>query len=430
MLTQKTVKSEEPKSTNSTLFIIEGHDNNAEFNRTFFPEIVAAIELANVNGCTFIDIISSYDEKHLEAIFNNRNETTLKKIILTILKRCEGFSNLDQHINEKIKIPCEKLKNASISKLLSNLNADTIEDFQKKLIIDLANNMDLEEFSIQLDEEIQKLDEELQALVNTVSAKNLVNYLTAHPEVQTVYALLGESHLNILYIVGDVIQNEDGYLSGELKFSERSVLIHFFGGIHGNMAHYNKLAQFVEREGYIIPYKNEFSSINPSSLKLFTGKFPSGLEKSQYKRVRKMYNKLCLLLGSEDKNEDSDEVNEDLINLLNLTCDFFNAIEKKDQLTSSDCNYINYLEDELNTALDEFTRPSKKEFDSGEDLNELAELPKKEFESDEDPEEKQLEKKGKKHSMSSVSEKNQKTIYNKKNKIDQYTIQFKKPRTQ
>lgn len=347
-LLNSTDEQETKTTSKKALFVIEGVDCDTKFTAQFSPEISAAIKLAKANNCEMIDIISSFDEKHLAALFQGADETKLKKIILCILLEHKNFTNPGAIIYEKIKSR-ESLIGKSVfenfptwlEKLEENEIQELIEFLQNELAEGVKVNY--EEFSQELTKELEHICLELQSMVNEISAKNLMEYLLDHPEIEVVYGLLGNAHLPILNMIGNVIESADGYVHGEIPCNNQLVKIHLFGGRHGQIQTYENLSRQTERDGFIVPVHNEPVSDTFSFFSRAKG-FDSERLQSEGMALLSSINQLLPQVR---------ELGEEFDELCMLSETYLTKLDRVLCLSPTNLGYLNYLETELKQALKE-----------------------------------------------------------------------------
>lgn len=334
---------------NNIVFVIEGLECRDSFVKDLAPEIPAMINLALANNCEMIDIISSIDEKYLKYAIDMAGEPALKSIVLCLLKRYEKFPNCNEIIQDQIVAPLENLfRQGLISK-----NSNWILELNKSSI-KILRDLLLEEQSkdplshpIPIDRELELLNEELQGYVNPVSADNLIAYLLRNPQIDTVYGLLGKAHLEILSLIGVVTQTEETSIHGEISIGSANVKVHFFGGTHGEMVGaYEKLKQLAEKNGLRIPKQklrnNVFGKIPLDSSKF--NFFDNGITQSQEWELFFTVQKLL---------KEAEEFKDDLQEIFDLTQQFIYKLKGCKHFQPADVNYLNYLKNSLESAIEE-----------------------------------------------------------------------------
>ena len=225
---------------NDIALLIEGHQSEK------FSEVRAAVHLAKINGCSYFDVISSYDALHISEALLKSNETKKKFIVLSIYLFFASHGDTQQII-EKLIIPpfqylVEKNKIDCIPTWVSELNVYTINSFVQSVLNEYFDGEVTKFVSINGD-----INKELIDLSNELSLTKLKEYLTSKPEIKTIYGLIGSAHLPMLPS-SHLSEAVKDYLHSEILIEERLINVYLFGGMHGTMAHYEKMADFVHKK--------------------------------------------------------------------------------------------------------------------------------------------------------------------------------------
>lgn len=126
-------------------------------------------------------------------------------------------------------------------------------------IADLKLNLG---FEVNLDQFIARyVTPELIKISNKNSKDNLSNWLSLHPEVREVYALIGSNHLDIISATFNQYKDETKIdfepIHNKIKFKDRTIQFHVFPDRHGYSHAYNELMKYSKKQGLKVPTPSE-----------------------------------------------------------------------------------------------------------------------------------------------------------------------------
>lgn len=253
-------------SSKPIAFLIEGFTSCDDEYR--FPEIDAAKELAQKNACAFFDTVVSAGVKLFSEAIKRKDERSQKILALKTFSDFKNHAASEQILIEQlIKEPYVfLLKNGIIKEIPSwviSLDANTIGSFEAESFKTYFDN-DREKFKA----EVQELEKELDLLSGALSQQEFMAYLTAHKDIMTVYGLIGEAHLSMFNSIGKVVSQQDGYAHIQVSADSRLVEIHLFGGMHGELNHYQAMVDYVKtnEQGLVIPEMPKQANLDVSCL--------------------------------------------------------------------------------------------------------------------------------------------------------------------
>lgn len=231
-------------------FLIEGFQGCTDTNR--FPDIGAAIRLANANGGEYFDSISSFDSEHIGELLKNKNENDQKAILLNIFLLFSKEASPANIIEQLMKQPYRKLVAAGVfkelPKWLENLNPFTIDAFAG----DVLNNVFQGQIS-KLKEYRESLKKQMGLISDEISMKRFLAHINRRSDLTTIYGLVGKNHLDMLNEIGSIVENDGIYRLMRIRASGRTIDVHLYGGMHGEMEHYELLAKHAHQRGLTVP---------------------------------------------------------------------------------------------------------------------------------------------------------------------------------
>ncbi|MDX1837297.1 hypothetical protein [Legionella taurinensis] len=225
-------------------FLIEGQGQPSDR----FPEVEAAIVIAKNNNGFLFDSISSFDNEHMAQAFQRcQNESETKTLVLSVLLAFSEFGSPEQIISILIKEPYQYMidngKSDKMPDWLHHLNSSNLSEFSNSILTDFYEG-DTHKFK----QANSLLWKDIINLSNRLSAGKTIDILTRQ-SIDTVYGLIGADHLPMLDNQGKVIVGDDTYRHVQIKIGARTVDIHLFGGLHGELEHYERMAKFLAARG-------------------------------------------------------------------------------------------------------------------------------------------------------------------------------------
>lgn len=85
-----------------------------------------------------------------------------------------------------------------------------------------------------------------------ISSRHFVEYIKRHPEINEVYGLIGNGHINFLDKHAIAIDSSSNERHLQFEVAGRVIPVHLFGGTHGKMSHLDALATFAKQKGLTI----------------------------------------------------------------------------------------------------------------------------------------------------------------------------------
>ena len=91
-------------------------------------------------------------------------------------------------------------------------------------------------------------------LANQIGKNNIINYLSQHPEITTLYGLVGNKHIDLfLNDPNAIVEIKERYSKTQIHVNGRTVIMHLFGGAHSNLDAVRRMAVLLKTEGFLIP---------------------------------------------------------------------------------------------------------------------------------------------------------------------------------
>lgn len=227
-------------------FLFEGFSSANIPSR--FPEISAAINLAQANKCEYFDSISSYDTEQIGTLLKGKSENERKAILLGIYLDFSSEGSSADIIKNLLIKPYQAFF-GEVPKWLNNLNPFTINFFAAEVMTSNIFNNDPEKFKLYH----RSVREEAAIISDEISARRFIAYVSERPKLKIIYGLIGSAHLNMLDNIGKVITKEGNYKLIKVQLNDNAINVHLFGGTHGEMEHYELLAKRAEQDGLIVP---------------------------------------------------------------------------------------------------------------------------------------------------------------------------------
>lgn len=251
------------------------------FAHSIMPDFHGTIDWAIANHCPIIDPIVSYDcpiviAEVLEKTFKLNSQDAEERQKRIVLGLCREFSSRNPTLE-------------SLSYMIVAINQAFAELKRQRKIKEIpswAANLDIFKY-IQLKEQyikkyygihVERFLQDIRAsnlpsglyslgfddIYNRISRDRLIEYLIAHPNVKTIYAMVGKYHVgmigrkwgdkNLSPLQPIKINQEDDdtpglYAHVQLAVGERFVEVHMFGGAHGRDGQYMKFKQIAKNNG-------------------------------------------------------------------------------------------------------------------------------------------------------------------------------------
>lgn len=263
------------------------------------PELYYLDQMAQMNGWDSFDPIVSRDLEHYTYAFSKIPAEQHEKMIHVILDFWRAKTPLDALVIKLIVHP-------AYTKYLQGMRAKGYPQWYQAIASTPNRTMSNAEIGRKKGEMINRLysktfanpmegyeKDKLSLLTwfdnssNRLSAEALKKYLIDNPAVTDVIGSVGFHHLGIAKLLSKEVQQRGGMANTfQCNVGGRIVNITLFGGLHGNLACYDELADYVQELGYQVPALD--------------------------RRTEKFKNDLALLIGTLEHNRlpVSDKLNE------------------------------------------------------------------------------------------------------------------------
>jgi len=252
-------------SKENKAFLIEGGRSDSSIAK--FPELSLAKKLASLNEIGLFDCIHSFDQLHLSKFLALQSVRDHKKIAVYIVRLFCQEGGISDTIDNIIKPAFTGLVRDGIYTTVPGW-LDTLKNSSNCL----EALQEIERNFISKDEMLADYDAITRALSNTsnqISAESFLNYLKEYPEIREVYGMIGLNHISFLdeHAVRMELSVSSGERHLQIRVLDRIVDVHLFGGMHGELAHYEKMSSFVTERGLSVPQKpRETESDNLAAL--------------------------------------------------------------------------------------------------------------------------------------------------------------------
>jgi len=229
--------------------LIEGKDS-AQLIK--YPEINLAIKVIGKNQIKYFDCIQSFNTSHLIRFFESQSLRDHKKIAICIIERLSLEAPVSEIIEEKIKPVLKELVSKGIYREMPEWVAALKTDFAHSLQ-ELKDSYSNEQ---EREKDTELLHSSMIDLSNQISAESFFAYLQNHPEIDEIYGMIHLNHLGFLdkYAQKVTYLPKESHL--EIVDSNRTIAVHLFGGIYGDIGRFDAMASFVSQEGLIVPKRD------------------------------------------------------------------------------------------------------------------------------------------------------------------------------
>lgn len=214
-----------------------------------------AKKLAILNEIGSFDCIHSFDQLHLSKFLASQSVRDHKKIAFYIVRLFCQEGGISDIIDNIIKPAFIELVREGVYTTIPGW-LDTLKNSSN-----LLEAMQEIERSFTSKDEMQAdynaIKRALSNTSNQISAESFLNYLKEYPEIREVYGMIGSGHISFLdkHSVGMGLRVSSDERHLQIRVLDRTVDIHLFGGVHGELAYYEKMSSFVTERGLSLPPK-------------------------------------------------------------------------------------------------------------------------------------------------------------------------------
>lgn len=237
-----------------------------------YPEVYHLQQLAFCNGWQYFDPICSMDSEHFHDAFTKFPSAQHERVVHSILDFYrQDFERDDLTLALHINPAYSKYLNGKplpdwFSALQGKSNADIAKQKQAMMAkIYLPPKYPTPEQGFNHDREL--ILKWLMKSSNRLSCEALKAYCESHPDVTRIIGLVGGFHLNFVDGLGKVL---DLTVARNITYQlgERKIDIFLFPNIHGKLAGYTILEDFVKKLGFKVPSNSPSQASQADTLAL------------------------------------------------------------------------------------------------------------------------------------------------------------------
>jgi len=239
------------QNNHHVLFIIEGYNAAKKGLLDEADEdVINAIKLAKKYNVQVADTISSFNPTHLCVSLAQTDEDGQKVMILCVLSIfLKTTPDLKKMYDTIIKPAYDKLLEEeniqAIPEWVSHLQHTNYEEFGKSVLQNSCKND-----AQLLSDSMEFITKRLIENSNYISREETIDLLKEHPEITSLYALVGTFHID--FLLDENLANKhlsaENYIHSTLLVDNRSINVHVIGSEHGSLTGFKQMESLFKKE--------------------------------------------------------------------------------------------------------------------------------------------------------------------------------------